>query len=53
MVSSYKKAESIVLEIIYAEKIIETMKISEKTKMVGVEIKIIKKRNLEIANFKR
>lgn len=42
MVSSYKKAESLVLEIIYAEKIIENMKISEKTKMVGVEIKIRK-----------
>lgn len=53
MISSWKKAESAVLEIIYAEKIIEAMEISEKTKMVGLEKKIIKERNLEIANFER
>lgn len=35
LISSCKKAESRVLEIIYAEKIIETIKIFEKTKMVG------------------
>lgn len=52
MISSCKKAKSIVLEIMYVEKMIETMKISEKTKMVGI-IKIIKERNLEIANFKK